>query len=184
LPIKQEKLMTYRFLTIVLCLAVLGLTSCDALKDAVDEVIESETGCTATDLGTLAEPDLPMCSKAVACCKYIKGECGKSQLLEFPDGVIAVCNAQETVLAEAITQYQGITDGDCPGFLTADACTDGLETTKENYRKTIDEGSNELASNTAPSCTMIVDETVIPLNDSLGNQAQYLPAACEAIAVP
>lgn len=173
---------------IALALAASGLflwtsVGCEALKDAVDEVIENETGCTDEQLGALNEPDLPNCSKAVACCKFVKGECGEVTLITPPDGVIQACNVNETVLSGIIEEYQGLTEGDCPAALSAEACKDSLAETRENYRKAVDAGDVTLAGADAPSCQLIVDETVNKLNESLGEAASFLPAACEPVAV-
>ncbi len=177
-----------RKFAITLILAVFGLLlwtsiGCEALKDAAEKVVEDEAGCTDEQLGTLNEPDLPNCSKAVACCKFVKGECGEITLFTAPDGIIQACNVNETVLSGIIEEYQGLTEGDCPASLSDEACKDGLAKTRENYRKTMDAGDVSLAGADAPNCQLIVDETVNKLNESLGASASVLPEACEPVAV-
>ena len=152
------------------------------LEDAVEEALEASAGCSEEDLGKLNEPALPNCSKAVACCKFIKGECGEITLFDFPDEVIQACEANEMVLSELIGEYQGLTEGDCPKYLQDDACAEGLDKTKKNYREVVDQGKVDKAAAGAPSCKLIVEETVIPLNDGLGSEAKYLPTACENVA--
>jgi len=163
----------------LLGIALTVVCSCEELKDATDKFLEHQTGCKEADLGKLNEPALPNCTKAVACCKFLKGECGNVDLFNFPDEVLQVCDVNEAVLGKAIEQYQGIKDNECPEYLTQESCTGGLDKTRENYRKVIDEGLTAGGSDTAPSCKFIVDETVVPLNEGLGTQAQYLPKACE-----
>ena len=159
--------------------ALLIAGGCDAASKAVESVIEAETGCTNAQLGNLNEPSLPNCSKAAACCKFVKGECGKSTLITPPQAVIEVCNVQETVLSSVITTYQGLKDGDCPEYLKAEGCADGLQKTQENYVATVDLGTGDFSADNAPSCALIVEQTVHKLNDELGDSAKYLPAACE-----
>jgi len=173
---------------IVLALAISGFflwtsIGCEALKDAAEQVVEDEAGCTDEQLGTLNEPDLPNCSKAVACCKFIKGECGEITLFTAPDGVVQACGVNETVLSEIIGEYQGLTDGDCPDSLSDEACQDGLAKTRENYRKTLDGGEATFAGENTPSCQLIVDETVNKLNEQLGEASTFLPEACEPVTV-
>jgi len=163
--------------------AFLAFSGCEALKDAVEEATEEALGCTEEQLGNLDEPELPYCSKAVACCKFIKGECGEVTAFTAPDEAIAACNANEALLAELIEEYQGITDTTCPKYLNEDACAEGLEKTKENYAKAVDQGELTMAGKDTPSCKMIVDETVNQLNEKLGASAKFLPEACEAIAI-
>ncbi len=175
-------------IVVVLALTLAGLfiwtsIGCEALKDAAEQVIENEAGCTNEQLGTLNEPDLPNCSKAVACCKFVKGECGEITLFTAPDGIVQACNMNEAVLAEIIGEYQGLTEGDCPDYLSEEACKDGLAKTRENYRNTMDGGDVTFAGANAPSCQLIVDETVNTLNDSLGATASLLPEACEPVSV-
>lgn len=170
-------------LSLIVLVVSLSTLGCGILKDAAEKVIEDEAGCTAEQLGTLDEPDLPNCSKAVACCKFIKGECGEIKLFAAPDEVIQACNINETVLAEVIGEYQGLTEGDCPPYLTDEACQDGLAKTRENYARAVDLGDLSVASNNAPSCQLIVDETVNRLNDKLGTAASLLPEACEPVVV-
>lgn len=152
------------------------------LEDAVEEAIEASAGCTEEDLGKLNEPALPNCSKAVACCKFIKGECGEITLFDFPEEVVQACDANELVLSELIDEYQGLTEGDCPKYLADDACAEGLDKTKENYREVVDQGKVDKAAAGAPSCKLIVEETVVPLNEGLESEAKYLPTACENVA--
>jgi len=176
--------MKAREFVLLFCVAVLALAGgCDALKDAADKVIESEAGCTEEQLGNLDEPELPNCSKAVACCKFIKGECGTITLFTPPQEAIEACNANEAVLKQVIEEYQGITEDSCPSYLTEDSCQEGLEKTKENYRKAIDMGDVTVGGKNAPSCQLIVDETVNKLNEKLGESSSLLPAACEPVAV-
>lgn len=152
---------------------------CEAVQDAAQSLVEQQAGCKEADLGKLNEPDLPNCTKAVACCKFIQGKCGKVDLFNFPQEVLAGCQLNESVLSEAISQYQGISENQCPGFLKEEACTGGLDETRENYQEVVDQGLASGGSATAPSCKMIVDQTVVPLNQGLGSQAKYLPKACE-----
>jgi len=162
----------------VLAMLVVAVGSCD-FGDAAEKILEQSAGCKDSQLGNLNEPDLPNCSKAVACCKFIKGECGEITLFDFPQEVEEACNLNESVLKEAIEQYQGIAEGECPAYLTEDACQEGVEETREAYRNTIDLGQIDKASVGAPSCKMIVENTIVPLNEGLGSTAKYLPAACE-----
>ncbi len=175
----------YHLVALAASLAILANVSlgCGILKDAAEKVIEDEAGCTDQQLGNLNEPELPNCSKAVACCKFVKGECGEVKLFTAPDGVIQACNVNETVLANIIEEYQGLTDGTCPDYLTEEACQEGLAKTKENYRKTVDGGDLTMAGANAPSCQLIVDETVNRLTEQLGATASLLPAACEPVDV-
>jgi len=169
-----------RISSIAMFVVILGvLGACEAIKDAAENLVEQQAGCKDADLGTLNEPALPNCTKAVACCKFIQGECGSVNLFNFPQEVLAACQLNESVLAQAIGQYQGISDNECPAYLKEESCADGLEETRENYRKVVDQGLASGGSSTAPSCQLIVDNTVVPLNEGLGNQAKYLPKACE-----
>ncbi len=177
-----------RHFVTTLILAVFGLLlwtsiGCEALKDAAEQVVEDETGCTDKQLGNLNEPELPNCSKAVACCKFVKGECGEVTLFSPPDSIIQACNVNETVLSGIIEEYQGLSEGDCPDSLSDEACKNGLAKTRENYRKTMDAGDVTLAGASAPNCQLIVDQTVNKLNESLGGAASLLPNACEPVAV-
>jgi hypothetical protein len=167
--------------SLVVCITVFALVgvSCEVLKDAADKIIEAESGCTQNQLGNLNEPDLPNCSKAVACCKFLKGECGDIQLFTPPESVLTACNTNETVLKELIETYQGMTDGTCPDILSEESCGEGLTKTKENYILAVDQGITGMGIEDGLSCKLIVEETVNKLNDKLGANAQFLPAACE-----
>ena len=59
-------------------------------------------------------------------------------------------------------------------------CAEGLESTKENYRRVVDQGETTVGVANSPSCKLIIDETIVPLNESLGSSARMLPEACEA----
>lgn len=169
-----------RMLSLLLSLTLLPLLGCDEVKDAADDLLEREAGCTAAQLGDTQEADLPHCSRAIACCMFLKGECGNVQLFTPPAEVVQACNANNTALASAIEGYREITDDTCPDELQAEACADGAEETRANYRKAIDLGDSQgLGSETAPSCKLIVEETIQRLNDELGDKAPLLPEACE-----
>ncbi len=163
----------------ILGVLLTSLGGCEAVQEATENLVEQQAGCKEADLGNLNEPALPNCTKAVACCKFIQGECGTVDLFNFPEEVLAVCRLNESVLSEAISQYQGISDDECPGFLEEEACAQGFDETRENYRKVVDQGLSSGGSDTAPSCRWIVEQTVVPLNQALGNQARFLPKACE-----
>ncbi len=165
------------FVVLGVMAGVLG--GCEAFKDAADQLLEQQTGCKEADLGKLNEPALPNCTKAVACCKFIQGECGNVDLFNFPDEVLNVCEVNEAVLGKAIEQYQAIKENECPEYLTEESCAGGVDKTRENFRKVIDEGLTAGGSDNAPSCKLIVDSTVVPLNEGLGAQAEFLPKACE-----
>jgi hypothetical protein len=171
--------MTMRNNVWMLGMLLFVVCSCEALKDATDKVLEDQAGCKEADLGKLNEPALPNCTKAVACCKFLQGECGNVDLFSFPDEVLQACEVNEAVLAEAIEQYQGITENECPKYLTEESCGEGIEKTRANFRKVVDEGSATGGVETAPSCKFIVDQTIVPLNKAMGSQAQFLPKACE-----
>lgn len=175
--------MSRRLIAILSLAAFLAFSGCEALKDAAEEAIEAEAGCTEEQLGDLDEPDLPYCSKAVACCKFIKGECGEITLFTAPPEAVAACNANEAVLTEFIQEYQGISETSCPKYLDESACKEGLDKTRENYQQTVDQGNMTMAGAQAPSCKMIVDETVNELNEELGASAKFLPAACEPVTI-
>lgn len=162
-------------------LLALSFQAC-IFEDAVKEAIEESAGCTEEDLGNLNEPQMPNCSKAVACCMFIRGQCGEVTLFTPPEEVVQACEANEAVLSEVIQEYQGLTEGDCPSYLADNACAEGLEQTKENYREAVDQGKVDKAAAGAPSCKLIIEETVVPLNEGLGTQASYLPTACENVA--
>ena len=152
------------------------------MKEATENVIESEAGCTEQQLGDLNEPALPNCSKAVACCKFVKGECGEVTLFTPPDEVIQACNLNQAVLTEVIHEYQAIGEGTCPDALKDEACKEGTEQTRANYVKVVDQGDLGQAEAGAPSCLLIVDQTINVLNEELGENAAFLPKACEAVA--
>ena len=173
----------FGLLAVASAFALVLCAGCSALKDAAEQVIENEAGCTEAQLGALNEPDLPHCSKAIACCKFIKGECGEIQLFTAPGAAVEACNINETVLSEILDEYHGISDGKCPPYLSEEACQDGVEKTRENFRKVVDEGDLSMAGANSPSCQLIVDETVNELNDLLGATAVMLPEACEAMDV-
>ncbi|MBM4353544.1 MAG: hypothetical protein FJ109_07060 [Deltaproteobacteria bacterium] len=167
---------------IVVLLVGIGISlaaGCEELKEATDQLVEQAAGCKDADLGKLNEPALPNCTKAVACCKFVKGECGSVDLFSFPDEVLQVCNVNEAVLGKAIEQYQAIKENECPEYLTEESCAGGIEKTRENFQKVVDQGLTTGGSDTAPSCKFIVDQTVVPLNEGLGLQAKFLPKACE-----
>ncbi len=161
-----------------ICLTTLIL-GCSSPSELLDEFVEHETGCTPAQLGNLDEPALPNCSKAIACCKVIKGDCGQIKLFTAPQTILDACNAQESVLSTAISTYQDLKEGECPVYLTQKSCDEGLDKTRENYISVVDQGNSEGGSDTAPSCALIVQETVNALNDELGDSAKYLPEACE-----
>jgi len=164
----------------VLALSLLLVAGCDEVKDAADDLLEREAGCTAEQLGDTQEEALPHCSRAIACCKFLKGECGSIQLFSAPQEVVQACNINEEALTRAIGGYREISDDNCPDELEAEACADGADKTRENYRLAIDMGQGEgLGAEGAPSCKLIVDETINRLNDELGDKAALLPEACE-----
>jgi len=167
-------------LAVLVVLVATSTAACSAVEDAVKESIEQQAGCSKEQLGTLDEAALPNCSKAVACCKFIRGQCGETTLFDFPKEVVDACAANEAVLKEAIEQYQGIEEGVCPSYLKDEACAEGTEKTRENYAAAVDKGQVGSGKENAPSCKLIIDNTVVPLNESLGDNAEYLPKACEA----
>jgi hypothetical protein len=152
---------------------------CDALEEAAKDLIEKQTGCKADQLTGINNPDLPNCSKVAACCKFVQGECGETTMFTFPQEVVDACKTNETVIKKAFTEYEGITADNCPEYLNPDACTEGLEKTRENYVNVVDKGVMDSGTEGAPSCKLIVDETVVPLNEQMGENADYLPKACE-----
>lgn len=155
-----------------------SLSACDDAKDAVDEVVEKNLGCSKSDLGHLDEPDLPNCSALVACCKFLQGECGKIQVITPPQEVLDACAANEEFVGTAIEQYQAIDGETCPELLSEDACEDGVESTKEKYRASVDGGDGESLAEGAPNCSTAVQETLVPLAEQLGDSADLLPDAC------
>ena len=171
--------MVVKMWKILVVMCVVLLTGCSFLEEAADNVLEQSVGCSEADLGHLNEPDLPNCSKAVACCKFLKGECGDVNLFTPPEGVLTACNANEAVLGSVIEEYQGLAEGDCPTYLDPESCSEGLEKTRENYRKAVDQGDTEVSTESSPSCKLIIDETIVPLNETLGTTARVLPSACE-----
>jgi len=159
---------------------LLPAAGCDEIADAVDEQLEEQAGCTAEQLGDLQEPDLPHCSRAIACCKFLEGECGEVRFFSPPAEIVQACQTNEQVLGKTLVEYRKIEEGSCPEYLEADACNDGAEQTRARYRAVVDEGqATAFGAQGAPSCRLIVEQTINRLDDELGEKARYLPEACE-----
>ena len=167
-----------RSMLLLLCLPLL-LSACDEAKEAAEDLVEDQAGCSDEQLGDLKEPDLPHCSKAIACCKFLKGECGEVRFFTPPEEVLQACDINEAVLAAVLEKYRAIDGETCPEYLKQESCAEGMEQTRSNYRDVVDLGESEHAAEDAPSCRLIVQETVNRLNDEIGDAACYLPEACE-----
>lgn len=151
----------------------------DIWEEAADQVIEGEMGCSEQQLAPINEPALPNCSKLAACCKFLKGECGAIQYFTAPQSVIDLCNTNEALFLDFIDTYADISEGNCPKYLTDEACQGTVGDTKTTYVSVVDEGSLEGAAGESPSCNSMLEATVVPLNEALGATAEMLPAACE-----
>lgn len=151
----------------------------DWFDDVAEEVIEGEMGCDNTQLASITEPALPNCSKVAACCKFLKGECGEVTLFTPPQSIIDICNANEQLFLDAIDTYKEISEDYCPEYLKEESCSGSVDDTRANYVNAIDNGVLDNVVEGAPSCKTMLDATVGPLNDVLGDAARFLPAECE-----
>jgi len=158
---------------------MMAITACDEVAKAADELLEKQAGCKEDQLGKYNEAALPSCSKAYSCCQFIQGECGETTIFDFPTEVAQACETNNSVLKAAIEEYQGIKEGECPSYLSEQACSGSVDDIKKNYVEVVDKGGPG-GSDAAPSCKLIVDETIVPLNAALDDTAKYLPKACEA----
>ena len=96
--------------------------------------------------------------------------------------VVTACNTSQEAITTAFDQYHAVdTNDECPSYLQPQSCASGKEQTKTNFVKVVDQGDTAagLGAVGAPSCTLMVTETVNRANDELGDKAGYLPDACE-----
>ena len=160
--------------------SLLTATSCwDVWEDAANQVIEGELGCSEQQLAPINEPALPNCTKLAACCKFLKGECGAITYFTAPQSVVNLCNTNESLFLDFIDTYAQISDGNCPKYLTEEACSGSVSDTQQTFVQVVDQGSLTGAAGDSPSCSSMLDATVQPLNSILGAQANLLPEACQ-----
>ncbi len=175
-----------RLLALSVSLALIAVAApqlgCDAAKEATDDFVEGQLGCTPAQLEGVDEPDLPDCSRVAACCKFVSGDCGQVRFTPHPD-VKAACDANEAVLATVISSYRAIDGEQCPAVLQASACEGGVDQTKAKFVEAVNDGVRTSASQESPSCRRISKETIGRLDETIGDAAEYLPEACSALTI-